>query len=521
MVSTTTFEFKNEKCLEVEKRALSVFTSVPFVFIVITCIKLLLIPSYRSTDFDVHRNWLATTRHIPLSEWYSFDLNGQTRHTLDYPPTFAFFEYFLSLWKEKTDRCLALLPDDDNEPSWDCVVFQRMTVIGSDVVLLLGSYMAAHAIYMKKGTNLNNQIEHDNQKMNVQWTILLILCHPGLLILDHIHFQYNGMLLGILLMSIACIENGNILMGAALYTCLVTFKHLYATLGPIYFIYLLRHYCFSSTTKGIQFRWRNFLKLAIVTAFTLLLPFVPFLLTESSSPKEQLQNIFQRLFPFGRGLVHDYWAANIWALHQLGEKVLTKLSLNIIPTITPAITAFTLLVSLVPAMYVCWKSSTSFLNAIIYAAFSSFMLSWHVHEKAIMTALIPLTLLACSSPDHSTWFLRTHALGIFALFPLLFRPVELLCKVLIYVTYGALAVYSFQQVHGQTSFQWKENVDYFLYTGLVLIFIYMEVLHPLLNTSFEFLPLLLTSVYCAFGLIYFGWIQSFTYLMLLLRKPAS
>ena len=518
MTSATSLGAK--KYLEEEKTAVSLFTSVPFVFIVITCMKLLLIPSYRSTDFDVHRNWLATTRHIPLSEWYSFDLNGQTRHTLDYPPMFAFFEYFLSLWKEKTDRCLALLPDDNNEPSWDCVMFQRMTVIGSDMVLLLGSYMAAHAIYMPKGKKFKNQIERDNQKMNVQWTILLILCHPGLLILDHIHFQYNGMLLGILLTSIACIINGNILMGAASYTCLVTFKHLYATLGPIYLIYLLRHYCFSSSTKGIQFCWSNFLKLAIVTAFTLLLPFLPFILTDSS-PKEQLQNIFQRLFPFGRGLVHEYWAANIWALHQFGEKILTKLSLNIIPSITPAITAVTLLLSLVPAMYVCWKSSASFLYAIIYAAFSSFMLSWHVHEKAIMTALVPLTLLACSSPDHSTWFLRTHALGIFALFPLLFRPVELLCKSFIYVTYGALAVYAFQQVHGQTSFQWNKNVDCFLYVGLALIFVYMEVLHPLLNSSYEFLPLLLTSVYCAFGLIYFGWIQSFSYLIQLLHKPES
>lgn len=37
--------------------------------VAITAVKMLLMGSYHSTDLEVHRNWMAITRHVPISRW--------------------------------------------------------------------------------------------------------------------------------------------------------------------------------------------------------------------------------------------------------------------------------------------------------------------------------------------------------------------------------------------------------------------------------------------------------------------
>ena len=365
--------------------------------LIITCTKFFLIPSYRSTDFDVHRNWLAITRTLPVSEWYFDDNSNTTVHTLDYPPLFAFFEAFLSnnfisSWLVQSgrldQRCFDRLPDNDNTPSDECVFFQRLTVILSDSVFILGAYYASRCIYhISSSRNDSRKAPKKDHPLfsNAMIATILIIINPGILLLDHVHFQYNGMLLGLLLISIGFMAKAstsasvtsfkekNDVIAAIFYAALLTFKHLYLTLGPLYFIYLLRHCCFelkknNSSINKIRFASLGFIKLASCTLITILIPFLPFL--SQSDPLSQMTQMLRRLFPFQRGLCHDYWAANIWALYLFAEKcfsyVMKKLTHSVepigFPEISPSMAATFLLISLIPATILAWNAADSLLK---------------------------------------------------------------------------------------------------------------------------------------------------------------
>ena len=527
---------------------------LPLLFILSTCIKILLIPSYRSTDFDVHRNWLAITRQLPTSEWYWNDVDGTTVHTLDYPPAFALFEYILSNNPVTSrvlppgDRCLKLLPDTDNEPSEACVLFQRSTVIIGDIILWAGAYFACRSYHYGRPVNFT------------MTSFVLIVFNPALLWLDHIHFQYNGMMIGVLLASLGCLMMGNNvdiewrkketannqslrrpiaydlyhLAGAGLFALLLNLKHLYLSLAPLYFCYLLERYCLTYSIPPGKTRKqllpKKFLLLALVTGTILVLPWLPFVLGQHD-PKAQVQQILRRLFPFGRGLVHDYWAGNVWAIYSLADRIYRLLVPRIIPYLvpispqlanilegtnhlpepSPLFCAIALLISIIPGLQMASLRLTNkkLIEAVVYVSFCAFMLAYHVHEKAILTTLVPLTLLVEPSPRgeyHNLLYWHMALYGLLGILPLLFRPIELTFKLSSYLCYMGLTSYLLQIQIGR------------MHCALCVLVIGILDVVPI-QGKWEFLPLMVTSIACAFGLL--GcWGVAF-YLLIRKENPSS
>jgi len=473
------------------------------IFIIVTCIKTLYIPSYRSTDFEVHRNWLAITNSLELRTWY---IENTSEWTLDYPPYFAYFEYALSQVAKFFDPEM-LKVNNLNYASRATILFQRLSVIVTDFVFALGARNCAQSLSKRP---------HQHNLM-----LLLLLSNVGLFIVDHIHFQYNGFLSGILLLSISALANQNFIIAGLLFSSLLMLKHIYLYIAPAFIIYMFRNYCFKSTGNGSvilsSFSILNLSMLGISVLVNVAAAMGPFILSDN------LFNVISRLFPFKRGLCHAYWAPNIWAVYNVADKALVVLarftglveidSVNtkgsmtgglvqdihhaVLPNVSPLATMVLTVVVWLPALVKLWLSPNNiqqFIKCLCLCGWTSFLFGWHVHEKAILLVILPMTILGCINKSDARNFLLLSSVGHLSLLPLLFTKVELISKLLLYSCYSMM-LHTTIMPHS-TSYNWLETFYLALSVPLVILCEFVKF------ASMPFLPLLLYSFYCAMGIIY-------------------
>ncbi|XP_068601137.1 dolichyl pyrophosphate Glc1Man9GlcNAc2 alpha-1,3-glucosyltransferase [Brachionichthys hirsutus] len=491
----------------------------PVLALGVSLLKCMFINTYHSTDFEVHRNWLAVTSSLPLSRWYR---ENTSEWTLDYPPLFAWFEFGLSRVAQHVDGNM-LAVENLNYASPSTVVFQRLSVIFTDAMFVFATRECCRCVQAQEGSS-----DILNRRPFV--LAVLLLWNFGLLVVDHIHFQYNGFLFGFLLLSVAKHLQSKHLQGALLFAILLNLKHIYLYVAPAYGVYLLRSYCFTQDNKDGSPCWRSFsprrlLALGGIVASVCALSFGPFILTG------QLPQVLARLFPFGRGLCHAYWAPNIWALYNTLDKALTILGVRlqlldeanlpraamtgglvresphaVLPSVSPAVTLACTLLSVLPAVASIWRrprGARGFLRCLLVCALASFMFGWHVHEKAVLLAILPLSILAVETKEDAGIFLVLTTTGHYSLLPLIFTPAELPIKAVLMLMF---VIYSFSALKtlysGQGSLLHPLESVYLL--GLVPMALACEIVFPLSlwQQRLPFLPLLVTSVYCSVGVCY-------------------
>ncbi|KAK1168199.1 putative dolichyl pyrophosphate Glc1Man9GlcNAc2 alpha-1,3-glucosyltransferase [Acipenser oxyrinchus oxyrinchus] len=485
----------------------------------LSLLKCLLITTYHSTDFEVHRNWLAITHSLPVSQWY---YEATSEWTLDYPPLFAWFEYGLSHIAKYFDKEMLVI-QHLNHASPATVLFQRLSVILTDIVFIYAVRECCRCVNGRKESK-------ELLKEPAFILAVLLLWNFGLLIIDHIHFQYNGFLFGFLLLSVARLLQNRHLEGALAFAVLLNLKHIYLYVAPAYGIYLLRSYCFTKSAPDGSVKWSSFSFTRLVALGTIVcsvfaVSFGPFI------AMGQLPQVLSRLFPFKRGLCHAYWAPNFWALYNAVDKALSILGLKlklldadgaskasmtgglvqefrhtVLPSVSPLTTFICTLVSIIPAVLCLWRKPQGprgFLRCLIICALGSFMFGWHVHEKAILIAILPLSLMAVDNRRDAGIFIILTTTGHLSLFPLIFTAPEQPIKILLMLLFTIYSLASLQRLFRKEGslLSWLEAV---YLTGLVPLEVFCEVVYPLTSwqQTLPFLPLLLTSVYCALGVTY-------------------
>ncbi|KAL4903252.1 hypothetical protein BDW74DRAFT_53678 [Aspergillus multicolor] len=477
--------------------------------IVATAFKILLFPAYKSTDFEVHRNWLAITHSLPVQEWY---YERTSEWTLDYPPFFAAFEWVLSQLAQYADPAM-LDVQNLNHDSWQTVYFQRATVIVTELVLFY-----ALSRFIKSVPEPNKHLAHAAS--------LSILLSPGLFIIDHIHFQYNGFLYGILILSIVWARKQSTLLYSGIaFAVLLCLKHIYLYLAPAYFVYLLAAYCLDPKYT-FRPRFGNIFKLgfSVITVFGL--AFGPFAFWG------QLLQLKDRLFPFSRGLCHAYWAPNIWAMYSFTDRILIPFaprlglpvnqealtsvtrglvgdtSFAILPEISKEYTfALTLLFQILPLIKL-WRRPDPdiFIGALTLCGYASFLFGWHVHEKAILLIIVPFSLIALKDRRYFSAFRPIAVAGHVSLFPLLFTAAEFPLKTVYTLLWLILFLFVFDRIAPVPERPRIFLVDRFslLYiTVSIPLILYTSLVHQLVFglERYQFLPLMFTSSYAALGVV--------------------
>ncbi|RYP04476.1 hypothetical protein DL765_010183 [Monosporascus sp. GIB2] len=476
--------------------------------IVATAFKILLFPAYKSTDFEVHRNWLAITHSLPLWDWY---YEKTSEWTLDYPPFFAYFEWVMSQAAKLADPAMLRVYNLQYD-SWQTVYFQRFTVIATELALIY-----ALQLYVESSQGM--------AKRAAQAAAISVLLSPGLLIIDHIHFQYNGAMYGILIASlVSARQKLGLLTSGLIFAALLCMKHIYLYLAPAYFVYLLRVYCLSpKSIFHIQFL--NCVKLGAGILAIFGLAFGPFAL------QGQISQILSRLFPFSRGLCHAYWAPNVWAMYSFTDRVLIYVAprlglpvkaealhsvtrglvgdtaFAVLPEITPRMCfGLTLLFQVIPLIKLFLRPTWDiFIGAVTLCGYASFLFGWHVHEKAILLVIIPFSLIALKDRRHLSAFRPLAVAGHVSLFPLLFTPAEFPIKTVYTIFWLVLFLMVFDRLAPASSRRRTFLLDRFsiLYIAISIpLIIYCSFVHQaIFRKEYEFLPLMFMSSYSAVGVV--------------------
>ena len=113
--------------------------------------------------------------------------------------------------------------------------------------------------------------------------------------------------------------------------------------------------------------------------------------------------------------------------------------------------------------------------------------------------------------EYARIYLIMNSSALLSLFPLLFQPSETITKICMSLLY-TMCIYSYINRHLKKKIQWKFYDKMYL-IGLLLVYLLSSCIHLAGMTHMEFLPLMLISVYCAFGIVIYSMILYRTILL--------
>eukprot|EP01038_Epipyxis_sp_PR26KG_P014207 gene14207-19061_t len=214
-------------------------------------------------DFEAQRHWMEITFHLPIKEWYFQTKDNDLMYWgLDYPPLTAYVSYFFGILANMTLPDMVALKESRGYESINSKVFMRLSVIFCDIIVFIPIIILVWLYFTWYDNQTNNNDNNKNDNLQIQTfdhlhnthnklnspgndvvkipkitrnnkkivqnndikaiinanieddslvienkyiSLLSFLLVPGLLLIDHGHFQYNGVCIGLAIMGVTVI----------------------------------------------------------------------------------------------------------------------------------------------------------------------------------------------------------------------------------------------------------------------------------------------------------------------------
>ena len=320
---------------------------------------------------------MEITSNLPTVQWYKNGTDNDLLYWgLDYPPLSAYHMRALGMIAGWLNQSYVALNSSRGLESYEHKVFMRSTVQSVDLLLF---FSALTALWWVGGLSSR--------------AVAAALMYPALILVDHGHFQYNCVSLGLTVWAVVLLTLERRCLATLAFTLAINYKQISLYHALPLFSFLLST-CWRQPSLG-QRLWL-LVKLSSVVVLTFVLCWLPFL-----SRWQDVEAVLKRLFPVDRGLFEDK-VANVWCFLD----VLLKLRRRYPPATLLRLSGVSTLLFVLPTCVHLFLSPSlrSLKYSLIQSSLAFFLFSFQVHEKGILLAGVAVSLVLDSHPLLASWF---------------------------------------------------------------------------------------------------------------------
>lgn len=368
-------------------------------------------------DFEAQRHWMEITTHLPINQWYFYDLQYWG---LDYPPITAYHLWLCGIIGNVIDSSWFELDKSRAIETPAIKTFMRYTSLVSELTVLFPATLQLVSLLGGKKLRLG--------RMHQIVVIAVLLMQPALVLIDHGHFQFNSVMLGFFLFSVSELLKDNLMMASVWFVASIMFKQMALYYSPFIFFYILSKLFTPQSKLSKTIATFDVPKLiavgatVVISIMAILLPF--FVAAQDVTELEKLvRQIVIRMFPFERGLFEDK-VANFWCVTNVIFKYREHFTAEQLKVLSLALTVL----SILPACLITfWKNitrkstpPTTLIYGFSATAWGFYLFSFQVHEKTVLVPLIPSTfLLLLTDPNMVGIIQWINNISCFSMYPLL------------------------------------------------------------------------------------------------------